>query len=114
VLERQDRVAHDRGGFGGRHGRTERVAQTPDGARVQLRDARLVDADLGANLLHRRLAVVIEADDFLLTRRERRDRRAHACLRLLALVGAIGLLGLGGNQCRRQRRFVQMFVVGER
>ena len=40
----------------------ERVAQAANRARVQLRDARLVDADLGANLLHRHFAVVVEAD----------------------------------------------------
>ena len=47
----------------------QHVAQAADGARVQLRDARLVDADLGANLLHRGFLVVVEPDHFLLARR---------------------------------------------
>ena len=39
----------------------ERITQPADGARVQLRHARFVDAKLRANLLHRDFAVVVEA-----------------------------------------------------
>ena len=56
----------------------ERLLQPLNGARVELRDARFVDADLGADLLHRRFAVVVEADDLALARRQRRDRGADA------------------------------------
>ena len=80
---------------------------------MQLRDARFVDADLGADLLHRRLAVVVEADHFLLAGRQRGNRGADALLGLLPLVGVVGLLGFGRNQRRRQRRFVEILVVGE-
>jgi hypothetical protein len=45
---------------------------------MKLRYSRLVDADLGADLLHRGFLVVVEPDDFLLARRERFDGRADA------------------------------------
>jgi len=60
---------------------------------MQLRDARLVDADLSANLLHRRLAIVVEADDLLFAGRQRGDCGTHSFLGLLPLVGFVGLLG---------------------
>jgi len=81
---------------------------------VELRHARLVDADLGADLLHRGLAVVIEADHFLLALGQRGDRSFDARARLLALVRAVGLLGLGGNQRGRQRSLLEVLVVGQR
>ena len=87
----------------GGHHRAERIAESANGARMQLRDARFVDADLGADLLHRRLAVVVEADDLLLAGRQRGDRGTHPLLGFLPLVGFVWLLGLGGNQRGRQR-----------
>jgi len=81
---------------------------------MELGDARLVDADLGANLLHRRLAVIVETDHLLLTRRQRRDGRAHALTRLSTLVGGVGLFGFRRNQGLGKRRFVEVLVVGER
>jgi len=93
LLEFQDGAAHHLRRFGGRHHRPERVTEAANGASVQLRDARLVDADLSANLLHRRLAVVVEADDLLLAGRQRGDGGTHPILGLLPLVGFVGLLG---------------------
>ena len=92
----------------------ERITEPTDGARMQLGDARLVHADLGANLLHRGLAVVVEADHLLLARGQRRDRGAHAVLGFLPLVGGVGLFGLRGNQGGGQGRFVEVLVVGQR
>jgi len=45
---------------------------------VELRYPRLVDADLGADLLHRGFLVIVEPDDFLLARGPRFDGRADA------------------------------------
>jgi len=69
-VELEDRAAENLEGLGPRRHVRQRVAEAADGTRVQLRDARLVDADLGADLLHRRLLVVIEADHLLLARRQ--------------------------------------------
>jgi 2-polyprenyl-6-methoxyphenol hydroxylase-like FAD-dependent oxidoreductase len=60
------------------HRRAERLAQSPNGARVQLRDARLVHADLRTNLLHGGFGVVIQRDNLLLAFWQRGDRPAHA------------------------------------
>jgi len=56
---------------------------------VELRDARLVDADLGADLLHRDVAEVIEPDDLALARRQRLQGVADAVPRFGRLIGAI-------------------------
>ena len=56
--------------FGARHHHRECIAQTTNGARMQLGHTRFVDADFRANLLHRRFAVVVKPDDFLLARRQ--------------------------------------------
>jgi len=112
-MEFEDRRAHHLDSVGVRHHRTECVAQPANGARVELRDARFVHADLGANLFHGGLTVVIEADDLLLARRQRGDRLADALLDLLALVGFVGLFRLRRNQRRRQRRLVEVLVVGK-
>src|SRR5207244_814810 len=75
-------------GIGRRHV-SERHSQPLDGARVQLRHPRFVHANLGANLLHRDVAVVVKANHFTLARRQRIDRRHHALLGLAALVGRV-------------------------
>jgi len=113
-VELEDRAAKNLEGLGTRRHMRQRVAEAADGARVQLRDTRLVDADLGANLLHRGLLVVVEADHLLLAGRQRCNRRLHPLLDVFTLERHIGTLGLGGDERRRQRRFVEVFVVGER
>ena len=92
----------------------ERVAQTADGARVQLRHARFVDADLGADVLHRHFAVVVEADHLALAPGQRLNRGAHAIARLAAFVGRVGRLRLGRHQRRRQRALVHVLAGVER
>ena len=67
----------------------ERLLQALDRARVQLRHARFVDADLRADLLHRRFGVVVEADHLALARRQRRDRRADAVAHFGVFVGLV-------------------------
>ena len=67
------------------------------GARVQLRDARFVDADLGADLLHRRFGVVVERDHPALARRQRGDRGADAVADFLLFEGASGAVGSDGT-----------------
>ncbi len=114
LLEFEDCAAHDFHGFGRRHHRTERVTQAANRSRVQLRDARLIDADLRTDLLHRRLAVVVKADDLLLTGGQRGNGGADSFLRLLPLVGVIRLLRFRRDQRGRQRRFVKVLVVGQR
>ncbi len=100
------------GRLGGLHRGAQGIAQASNGARVKLRHSRLVDANLGANLLHRRFAVIVEADDLLLAQGQRRDRRLHAVLRFVALVGHVGLLGFRGDQRGRHRGFV--VILGSR
>ncbi len=68
----------------------ERIAQPANRPRVELRDARFVDANLGADLLHRDFAVVVEADHFALAPRQRLNRGAHAVACLGFLVGGVG------------------------
>src|SRR5262249_48470551 len=87
-----------------RASRRPRVARPP---------ARFVHADLGADLLHRHFAVVVEADHLPLAPRQRLNRRTHAIARLGALVGGIRRLGLRGHQRGRQRAFVEVFAGGE-
>src|SRR5207249_154753 len=70
LMERQHRALQRVHGIGRRHF-AERHSQPLDGARVQLRHARFVHANLGANLLHRHVAVVIKANHFTLARRQR-------------------------------------------
>jgi len=68
-VELENRAAENLEGLGPRRHVRQRVAEAADGARVQLRDARFVDADLGANLLHRGFLVVVETDHLLLAGR---------------------------------------------
>jgi len=79
-----------------------------------LRDARFVDAQLRADVLHRHFVVVVEGDDALLARRQRGDGVAHAILDLVALVLQVGALRLGGHQHRGQLRLVDVFRARER
>jgi len=114
VAEFQNRGSEgELGGFG-RHHLFEGFLQSANRPRMQLRHARFVDADLLANLLHRRLLVVVEADDLLFPWRQRRDSRANTVRRLRTLVRGIGTLGLGGDQRLRNRRFVVIVVICER
>src|SRR5581483_4680314 len=92
----------------------ERVAQAPDGARVQLRDARFVDADFRADLLHRRLAVVVEADDFALAPGQRLNGGADAVAGLALLVRRVGRIGLRGDERRGEGILVHVLAGGER
>jgi len=114
LVELEDRAAEDLHRLGAWRHVGERVTQPADGAGVELRHAGFVDADLGADLLHRRLLVVVEADDLLLAGRERLDRRLDPAPRVFALERHIRPLRLGGDQSRRQRRFVEVIVVGQR
>src|SRR5581483_8485006 len=83
------------GGAGRRAGQTGLEAE--DRLRVQLRDARLGDAEHLADLAEGQLLVVVERDDELLALREARDRvgdrLAHLGVRERALrVGRVGVL----------------------
>ena len=108
----------------GQHSRTDRrlrgafgaecFAQPLHSARVQLRDARLVDADLRANLLHRRFAVVVEADHLAFARRQRGDGGADAVAHLLLLVRLVGRRRLGGHERGRQRGPVDVLPCRQR
>jgi len=80
---------------------------------VELRYPRFVDADLGADLLHRGFLVVVEPDDLLLARGQRFDGRADAIFGFGFFVGGVGLLGLGRNERRRQRRLIEVFSARE-
>ena len=95
--------------------RSARAAGTSpaDRSRMELGDPRLVHTDFLPDLLHRRLLVVIEADDLLLTWRQRRNGGAHTIGRFGPLVRHIRLLGFGRDQRLGQRRFVEFFVVGQ-
>jgi len=92
--------------------RTKRLAQTAQGAGMELRHPRLVDAEFGADFLHRDFAVVVEGDDAALTRGQRADGATHAVLHFLPLVGGIGTLGLHRHEHLWQLGFVD--VVGAR
>ena len=81
---------------------------------MQLRDSRLVDAQLGADFLHRDFFVVVEADDATLAGWQHFDRGAHAIANLATLVGVIGTLRLGGHEDGWQLRLVNVVAAGER
>jgi len=81
---------------------------------MQLGHARFVDTDFGANLLHRRFAVVVETDHLLLAGGQRRDCGAHAVPGFLSLVGGIRLLRFRGDEGCRKCRFVDVIVVRQR
>ena len=70
--------AHRLRGFSRRHDTGQRIAKSADCTRMKLRHSRLVDADFGADLLHRGFLVVVEPDDLLLARGQRFDGRADA------------------------------------
>jgi len=80
---------------------------------VQLRDARFVDAELGADVLHRHFVVVVERDHALLARRQRGDGVADAVLHLVALVLHVGALRLRGHEHRGQLRLVDVLRARE-
>jgi len=80
---------------------------------VQLRDARLVHADLAPDLLHGGFAVVVEPDYLLLARRQRPDGGAHLVFHLTALVRDVRSLRLRWEQHRREHRFVPWLCDGQ-
>ena len=92
----------------------ERLAKPLHGARVQLRDARLVDTDLDADLLHRRFGVVVHPDHFALARRQRGDGRANAIAHFALLERLVRRLRFRRHECRRKRCAVDVFSCGER
>jgi len=79
---------------------------------VELRDARLVDAELLSDFLHRDFAVVIEGDDPLLAGGQRGHGLAHPLTDLGPLVERIRTLGLGRHQHRRQLLVVHLVTRG--
>ena len=81
---------------------------------MQLRDARFVHAQLGADVLHRHFVVVVEGDHPLLARRQRRNCVADAVAHFLAFVFEIRTLRLRRHQHRRQLRLVDGVGVRER
>jgi len=81
---------------------------------MQLRHARFVHAELGANLFHRDFAVVVERDHAALAHRQGFDRAAHALTHFGALVRQIGTLGLGRHQDGGQLRLVQVIAAQQR
>jgi len=87
LLKLENRRAHGIRRFGRGNDADQCVAQTPNCPRMKLGDARLVDADLRADLLHRGVLVVIEADDLLLAGRQRFDRRTDSVLGFCLFVG---------------------------
>jgi hypothetical protein len=93
---------------------TQRFFQAADGARVQLRDTRLVDPDLGADLLHGHFAVVVKADHFSLAPRQRLDGGADALTRFELFVRGVGCVGLRRHQRCRQRALVHVLPRRQR
>ena len=92
----------------------EGLFQPVNGARVQLRDAGLVDADLGPNLLHRRFAVVVETDHFAFAGRQRRDGAADPVPHFPRFVGTVGRNRLRRHERRRQRCAVDVLAGRQR
>jgi len=76
---------------------------------MELRDPRLIHAQLGADLLHRHLAVVIERDHTLLAGRKGRERAAHALPDLALFVERIWPFRLSGHQHCRQLLLIHLF-----
>jgi len=108
------RLLDGAGGARGRGRGLERRPQALDRAGVQLRHARLVYAQLVADLLHRDVTEVVEAHQAPLAGRQRRHRVANALLDLGPLVGGVGGIGLGGHERRGQRRLVDAVEVRQR
>jgi len=102
------------GSVGRWHDGDESVLQPPNRSGVELRDTRLIDANLSADLLHRRFLVVVKADQLLLACGQRGDRGADMSLGLIALVECVGLLRLRRHEDRRKRRFAKVLVLGQR
>ena len=81
---------------------------------MQLRHARLVHANLRADLLHGDVAVVVKANHLALARRQRSDRGLHALLDFEPLVGGVRRFRLRRHQGGGQARFVHVFAGGQR
>ena len=97
-MKGKDGTPHHHRGLGRRHLRSKRLLESTNGARMQLRHTRLVDANLASDLLHRRFAVVVAADDLLFARWQRGDCGTHADTDLFAFKRDIRLFGLGWDQ----------------
>jgi len=113
-MKGKDGTPHHGCGLGRRHLGTQRLLESTDGARMQLRHTGLVDANFASDLLHRRFAVVVAADDLLFAWRQRGDGGTHADTDLLAFERDVSLFGLGWDQCLRQRRLINVIVIGDR
>jgi len=113
LQELQHRRPDRRRGLRRSHRIAERLAQTADGAGVQLRHSRFVDADLLPDLLHRDLSVVVEADHLALARGQRRDRAPHAFPHFGLLVRHVRPLRLRWHEHGGQRPVVAVIGSGE-
>jgi len=65
---------------------------------MQLRNARLIHAELFSNRLHRRIAEIVERDQFLIAGRQAGHRLAHAQALLVGFIDRVGAGGFGGHQ----------------
>ena len=87
----------------------EHITEPADGARMQLRNARFVDAQLRANFLHRDFAVVVEANHAALARRQRFRSRNEPDPRLRCVRRRDRALGLGRARARSGSALRRMF-----
>jgi len=94
--------------------RREHLPQPLHRAGVQLRDARLVDPDLGADLLHGDLAEVVHPDDPLLAGRKRPDGGPHALADFLMRVELVGQRRFGRLQHGRQLSLLDVLAGEQR
>jgi len=92
----------------------ERFAHALDGAGVQLRHARFVDAQLRTNVLHGHFVVVVEGHHPLFARRQRGNGVADAGLHFIALVLHVRALRLGGHHHGGQLRLIHVLSARER
>ena len=94
--------------------RSQPLPQAPNGAGVELRDARLVHPDLRSDLLHREVAVVVAPDDRALPPRQSGDGDPNAPTDLGALAHLVRCGWLGGHQHRRKVGAIDRLGRGER
>ena len=114
LLKRQDGGTESLGRFRSAAVGAKRLAQALDGACVELRDPRFVDANLGANLFHRRFGVVVERDDAPFARRQRGDRGADAVADFLLLERLVRRRRFGRHEGGRKRRAVDVLACRQR
>jgi len=114
VFERHHGLTQCRDRGGGRGIRTERLAQAAQRAGVELRHARFVHTEFGADFLHGDFGVVVERHDAAFARRQRVDGSLHAVLHFLTFVGGIGTLGFDRHHHGGQLRFVDVLGTRQR